>query len=509
MRFPLIIAILFASIPALNAQEFELKSPDEKIRVELIISANTVYRVYYGSKLLMHGKPIGLTVGKKNTLGKNEFEPKITRTSVDQIVEPVVSYRSKQITEKYDQLSVAFDSGLSIDFRCYNDGFAYRLNTSFERESTIKEESMGFELTSNPNVWFPKEKGFFSSNEKQYHTSTSQELKKGEKASLPILWQWEKGPFLFYTETDLHDYPEMYLKTDGDGGYEAVFPKVPATYFKAYDRFELVGFKKPYIAQTQGTRSYPWRVFGIANNEKDLIGIQLPYLLASPTKIEQTDWIKPGKVAWDWWNAVNLQGVDFKPGMNTETYKYYIDFAAENNLEYIIMDEGWYKLGNLLEVKKEIDMPELIRYAKSKNVEIILWVVWRTLKKQFDEAFTQFSDWGIAGIKMDFMNRHDQVMVNFYERVAKESAKRKLLVDFHGSHSPKGLQRTYPNVLTYEGLLGLEQVKWSKWVHPDHDVILPFTRMLAGPMDYTPGAMRNASSKERHQIKFKSPESIG
>ncbi|MGB1318233.1 MAG: glycoside hydrolase family 97 catalytic domain-containing protein, partial [Flavobacteriales bacterium] len=320
---------------------------------------------------------------------------------------------------------------------------------------------------------------------------------------------WEKGPFLFYTETDLHDYPEMYLKTDGDGGYEAVFPKVPATYFKAYDRFELVGFKKPYIAQTQGTRSYPWRVFGIANNEKDLIGMQLPYLLASPTKLEQTDWIKPGKVAWDWWNAVNLQGVDFKPGMNTETYKYYIDFAAENNLEYIIMDEGWYKLGNLLEVKKEIDMPELIRYAKSKNVEIILWVVWRTLKKQFDEAFTQFSDWGIAGIKMDFMNRHDQVMVNFYERVAKESAKRKLLVDFHGSHSPKGLQRTYPNVLTYEGLLGLEQVKWSKWVHPDHDVILPFTRMLAGPMDYTPGAMSNASSKEKHQIKFKSPESIG
>ncbi len=328
-------------------------------------------------------------------------------------------------------------------------------------------------------------------------------------ASLPILWKWEGGPFLHYTETDLHDYPEMYLQTNGEGGYEAIFPKVPSTYFNVYDRLEMVGFTKPYIAKTDGSRTFPWRVFTIADSEDALMNSHLPYLLSAETELTETDWIKPGKVAWDWWNALQLEGVDFKPGLNTETYKYYIDFAAENNLEYIIMDEGWYKLGDLLHVKDEIDMPELIRYAKSKNVEIILWVVWRTLRKQFDEAFTQFSEWDIAGIKMDFMNRHDQVMIGFYEKVAKECAERKMLVDFHGSHAPKGLQRTYPNVLTYEGLLGLEQVKWSRWVHPDHDVILPFTRMLAGPMDYTPGAMTNASNEKKHRIRFKKPESIG
>lgn len=509
MRIIITTLLLSLFISEVQSQEYLLESPDGKIKVELIVSANTVYRVFYGSKLIMHGKPIGLTIGKKNKLGYNEFEPKVTENSVNRTVNPIVPYRSSEIQENYNELSLSFKSGLDIDFRCYDDGFAYRLNTSFERETTINEESMGFELTTNPNVWYPKEKGFFSSNEKKYLATSSQELKKGEMASLPVLWHWENGPFLLYTETDLHDYPEMYIKTDGDGGYEAKFPKVPSTFFNVYDRFEMVGFTKPYIAKTNGTRSYPWRVFTVVKDEKELINSQLPWLLASETEMTDTDWIKPGKVAWDWWNALNLQGVDFKPGLTTETYKYYIDFAAENGIEYIVMDEGWYKLGNLLQVKKEIDMEELIRYGKSKNVDIILWVVWRTLRNQFDEAFTQFSDWGIAGIKMDFMNRHDQTMVSFYEQVAKECADRKMLVDFHGCHSPKGLQRTYPNVLTYEGVLGLEQVKWSKWVTPDHDVVLPFTRMLAGPMDYTPGAMSNASSKKAHQIRFKSPESIG
>lgn len=491
------------------AQEYLLQSPNNEIKVEVLVSANTVYRVYHKNRLIFHGKPIGMTIGKKNRLGYKEYAPESSTRTVNETVKPVVPYRSAEVKDLFNELSLEFKSGLGIDFRCYNYGVAYRLRTAFESEVEIKEEEMGFELTTNPDVWFPKETSFFSSNEKNYNTTTSLDLKNGEMASLPILWHWKGGPFLFYTETDLHNYPEMYLKTDGEGGYDAVFPKVPASYFKVYDRYEMVGFQKPYIAKTEGTRTYPWRVFGITDNEAELFEMQLPYLLASESELTKTDWIKPGKVAWDWWNALNLQGVDFKPGLNTQTYKYYIDFAAKNGLEYIVMDEGWYKLGDLLHVKDEIDMPELIKYANNKNVDIILWVVWRTLRDQFQEAFTQFSDWGIAGIKMDFMNRHDQVMVNFYEKVAKEAADRMMLVDFHGSRAPKGLQRTYPNVLTYEGVRGLEQVKWSKWVHPDHDVILPFTRMLAGPMDYTPGAMTNASSKKSHHVRFKSPESIG
>ena len=509
MRIYILIAFLFAFLSSTQAQEYLLKSPDDKIKVEVVVSANTIYRVYHKNKLIMHGKPIGLSIGKKNKLGYKEYEPKTETSSVDRNVTPVVANRSVVINEKYNEISLEFESGLGIDFRCYDDGFAYRLRTEFDREVKINEESMGFELTSNPNVWFPKESSFNSHNERHFKSTTSLELKPNEKASMPILWHWQNGPFILFTETDLHDYPGMYLKTDGIGGYTAIHPKYPATTAKLFDRYEPVGFTKTYIAKTEGNRSYPWRVFCIADDEEELLQTQLPWLLASETELTDTDWIKPGKVAWDWWNALQLKGVDFKPGLNTQTYKYYIDFAAANGIEYIIMDEGWYKLGDLTKVKEEIDMQELIAYAKGKNVEIILWVVWRTLEKQFDVAFQQFSDWGIAGIKMDFMMRNDQVMIAFYERVAKEAASRKMLVDFHGSHCPKGLQRTYPNVLTFEGVRGLEWNKWSSALTVDHDVTLPFTRMLTGPMDYTPGAMENITNTKAHKMNFKNPKSEG
>jgi len=502
-----LLIILFAS--NLSAQEYLLKSPDGQLKVEIMVSANTIYRVYHHGKLLMHGKPIGMTVGKKNQLGKKEFGAKETTSSVNRTVKPVVPYRSAEIKEHYNQLSLEFESGLGLEFRCFDDGFGYRLKTTFDREVTIKEESMGFELTGNPNVWFPKETSFNSHNERKYISTTSMELKKGSKANVPILWQRENGPLILFTETDLHDYPAMYLQTDGTGGYSGIHPKYPATTAKLFDRYEPVGFTKPYIAKTDGNRSYPWRVFCIADDEQELIGSHLPWLLAKENSLELTDWIIPGKVAWDWWNALQLEGVDFTPGLNTQTYKYYIDFAAANGLEYIIMDEGWYKLGNLTKVKPDIDMQEIIAYASSKNVGVILWVVWRTLEKQFNVAFQQFSDWGVAGIKMDFMMRNDQPMIAFYERVAQEAANRLMLVDFHGSHPPKGLQRTYPNVLTFEGVRGLEWNKWSSALTVDHDVILPYTRMMAGPMDYTPGAMENISNTKKHKMNFKHPKSQG
>lgn len=505
----LLVLLLAFSTNFLFAQEYLLQSPNNEIKVEVLVSANTVYRIYHHGKLIMHGKPLGVQVGKKNKLGYKEYEPKTETTSQNGVIKPIVAYRSSEIEENYNQLSLEFESGLSVDFRCYNEGVAYRLNTSFDREVTIKKENMGFELTTNPDVWFPKETSFYSSNERNYERKASLTLKPNEKASLPVLWKWEKGPFVMFTESDLRDYPGMYLKTDGLGGYEAIHPKHPATTAKFFDRFEMVGFTKTYIAKTEGTRSYPWRIFTISDSEQELFDSHLPYLLAAETELTSTEWIKPGKVAWDWWNALQLEGVDFKPGLNTQTYKYYIDFAAANNLEYVILDEGWYKLGDLTNVKKEIDMPELIRYAKEKNVGIILWVVWKTLDKQFIEAFQQFSDWGIAGIKMDFMMRRDQKMVAFYEKVAKEAADRMMLVDFHGSHCPKGLQRTYPNVLTYEGVRGMEWNKWSSLITVDHDVTLPFTRMMAGPMDYTPGAMENISNPKKHHMNFKHPKGLG
>ena len=509
MRFTLLSFLLSLFISNLSAQEYLVKSPDGELKVEVVVSANTIYRVYHKGKLLMHGKPIGLKIGNENYLGNKEFRPEESTTTVNRTVNPIVPYRSAEIKENYNQLSLDFESGLVLEFRCFNEGFAYRLKTTFEKEVKIQEETMGFELTGNPNVWFPKESSFTSHNERKYTATTSMDLKKGTKGSLPILWKRENGPFILFTETDLRDYPGMYLQSDGNGGYSGIHPKYPTTTAKLFDRYEPVGFTKSYIAKTKGNRSYPWRVFSIADNEEELIGSHLPWLLAAETTLAITDWIIPGKVSWDWWNALQLEGVDFKPGVNTQTYKYYIDFAAANGLEYIIMDEGWYKLGDLTNVKSNIDMQEIIAYASKKNVGVILWVVWRTLEKQFDVAFQQFSDWGVAGIKMDFMMRNDQVMIAFYEKVAQEAANRLMLVDFHGSHSPKGLQRTYPNVLTFEGVRGLEWNKWSSALTVDHDVILPFTRMMAGPMDYTPGAMENISNKKKHNMNFKHPKSQG
>ena len=272
-----------------------LKSPDEKLKAEIVVSANTLFRLYHRNQILMHSKPIGMTIGKKNKIGFKEYEPVATRSSEDRVVEPVVANRYKSIKEKFNQLTLEFKSGLTVEFRCYDDGFAYRMLTSFESEIEILTESMGFDLTTDPSCWFPKDNSFFSSNERKFVETSNQELKPNAKASLPVLWQWKNGPFLLFTETDLHDYPEVYLKTNGEGGYQAIFPKYPASTFKLFDRLEPVVFTKKSIAKTDGTRSYPWRVFCVADDEKELLATQLPYLLATETELENTDWIKPGQ----------------------------------------------------------------------------------------------------------------------------------------------------------------------------------------------------------------------
>jgi alpha-glucosidase len=248
---------------------------------------------------------------------------------------------------------------------------------------------------------------------------------------------------------------------------------------------------------------------GVAENDAALLTNQMVYLLAKPSQVADTSWIKPGKVAWDWYNANNIYAVDFKSGINTATYKHYIDFASKNGIEYIILDEGWYKLGNLLEVVPEMNVEELVRYGKQRNVGIILWVVWKTLDDQFAPAFDQFTKWGVKGLKVDFMQRDDQKVMNFYERVSREAAKRHLLVDFHGGIRPATLTRTWPNLLTVEGVRGLEQSKWSKYANPEHNVTLPFTRMLLGPMDYTPGAMVNSGNEKYFAPIFERPMSLG
>jgi len=310
-------------------------------------------------------------------------------------------------------------------------------------------------------------------------------------------------------DADVANYPGLWFRGNSNTTLSATFPGFPLTEELKGDRDFGVTKTADYIAETKGTRTFPWRIVGVAETDADLITNQLVYLLAQPSQVDDTSWIKPGKVAWDWYNANNIYGVDFKSGINTATYKYYIDFASKHGIEYIILDEGWYKLGNLLQVVPEMNIEELVAYGKQKNVGIILWVVWKTLDDQFGPAFDQFTRWGVKGLKVDFMQRDDQKLMDFYERVCREAAKRKLLVDFHGGIRAATMTRTWPNLLTNEGVRGLEQTKWSKYANPEHNVTLPFTRMLVGPMDYTPGAMANSGAERNFAAVFERPMSLG
>jgi alpha-glucosidase len=317
------------------------------------------------------------------------------------------------------------------------------------------------------------------------------------------------GPKLAIGESDVEDYPGLWLRGNSNNSLSGTFPPYPLKEELSGDRDLRITQAADYIAVTKGTRTFPWRLIGIAENDADLITNQLVYLLASPSQVKDTSWIKPGKVAWDWYNANNIYGVDFKSGINTQTYKYYIDFASKYGIEYIILDEGWYKLGNLLEVVPEMNIEELVAYGKQKNVGIILWMVWKTLDDQFVPAFDEFEKWGVKGLKVDFMQRDDQPVINFYHKVCREAARRKMLVDFHGAIRPATMTRTWPNLFNTEGVRGLEQNKWSKYANPKHNLTLPFTRMFLGPMDYTPGAMVNSGSEKNFAAVFDRPMSLG
>jgi alpha-glucosidase len=353
-------------------------------------------------------------------------------------------------------------------------------------------EEMSLKFPSNDVVFYPEEESFFSHNERKYLPRHLGEIEPAFIATLPAVVDVGEGAKVAIAESDLEEYPGLWLRGSGGNGLAGTFPPYPLKEKLERDRDVRVVESADYIAVTKGTRTFPWRVIGIAEKDGDLLTNQLTWLLAKPSQVQDTSWIKPGKVAWDWWNAWNVYGVDFKAGVNTQTYKYYIDFAAKYGIPYIILDEGWYKLGNVLDVVPEVNMEELSAYAREKNVRIILWVIWNTLDDQLEKALDQYAKWGVAGIKVDFMQRSDQKLIEYFHRVSRETAKRKMLVDFHGDQKPATMVRTWPNLISTEGVRGMEWSKWSAETDPDHDVTLPFTRMFLGPMDYTPGAMLNA-----------------
>ena len=316
-------------------------------------------------------------------------------------------------------------------------------------------------------------------------------------ASLPVLVELSDAPKVLISESNIIDYPGFWMKgtNENPNALKGIFSNFPLEEKQTSDRDMKITKSADYIAKTTGIRSFPWRAMLIADKDGDLIENQMIYLLSDPSKMTDFSWIKSGKVAWDWWNANNIYGVDFRAGINNDTYKYYIDFASENNLQYIILDEGWYDLKDVTKEVSAINVAELVNYGRQKNVGIILWAAWKTFEDKMDEAMTLYEKWGVKGIKIDFMQRDDQKMVNFYRTVAEKAAQHHLLVDFHGAYKPDGISRMYPHVITREGVRGLENNKWSNLPDPKHDVTLPFTRMVCGPMDFTPGAMKNANKR--------------
>jgi alpha-glucosidase len=508
MKKTILLIVIIVSIGFIcNARDYKIISPDGKISVTINVGKEILWSASYDNNEIITSAKIGIVLADGNMVGESEAVKRSATGKLNEIISPVVANKRSEINDNCTTLAISFRSGFILSFRAYNDGLAYRFETILKDTLIIKNEISEFQFPAGSSSWYPLEKSFMSHNENTFIYSTLDTIVNKHLASLPTLFKVGEINILL-TESDIEDYPGMWIKGAGSGKISGTWPAFPEMEELIGDRDLKVTKTKDYIAKTQGPRTFPWRTFIIAANDGGLIESDLVYKLAAPNKLTETDWIKPGKVAWDWWNDNNIYDVDFKSGLNNETYKYYIDFASKNGIEYVILDEGWYKLGNVLDVASGFDIPELCKYAERKNVGIILWVVWKTLYDQIDQALDQYEKWGVKGIKVDFMQRDDQKMVNFYYEAAKKAAEHHMLIDFHGAYKPDGLGRTYPNALTREGVKGLEHDKWSKDVDPEHDVTLPFTRMVAGPMDYTPGAMINMD-RINFQPLFSRPSSQG
>jgi alpha-glucosidase len=491
----LLLAVVVVSNEKANAQSsYDLRSPDNRIEVRIRTSGQIRYDVILNGAAVLENSTISLDIDHK----KLGMDPKVIdskKNSHDQVVEPVVRQKFARIRDHYNELRLTFNGGYSVVFRAYNEGVAYRFETALpQKEVKVYGEEGNFKFAANYVVYYPQEDSFYSHNERKYLPQQLSEISPEYIATLPAVVDVRGGAKLAIAESDVDDYPGLWLHGDApEFALSATFPPYPLKEVQTSDRDYKPVETADYIAVTSGTRTFPWRVIGVANNDGELLTNEIVYLLERPSQLQDTSWIKPGKVAWDWWNDWNIDGVNFKAGINTKTYEYYIDFASKYGLPYIILDDGWYKLGNLLDVTPDLNMDELTAYAKQKNVGLILWASWKTLDDQLIPALDQFEKWGVKGIKVDFMQRSDQIMMNYYAKVCREAAKRHMLVDFHGDQKPATMMRTWPNLINTEGVRGMEWSKWSWESEPKHNVTLPFTRMFLGPMDYTPGAMRNAT----------------
>lgn len=500
-----------------------LSSPDGKLKSTITVGDKLTYDISCNGQQVLAPSPISATLDNGKVWGDKARLSKVTEKKNDtQIDAPF--YRSSCVRDYYNELTLRFKGDYSVVFRAYNDGVAYRFVNHAKKPFCILNEEVDYHFPADVTASVPYVNAgkdgdyngqFHNSFENVYTTAPISQLNKERLMFLPLVVQATPEVKVCITETDLNNYPGLYL-TNAKGsnslsGIQAPYPKTMKQ--GGHNNLQMrVQTREEYIAKVDGPRNFPWRVAVVTTRDTQLAASNLSYLLAEPSKLSDTSWIKPGKVAWEWWNDWNLCGVDFKTGVNNATYKAYIDFASQYGIEYVILDEGWAVnlKADLMQVVKEIDLKELVDYAAARNVGIILWAGYYAFERDMENVCRYFSEMGVKGFKVDFMDRDDQLMTDFNHRAAAMCAKYHLILDLHGTHKPAGLNRTYPNVLNFEGVHGLEQMKWrpAGFDQITYDVMIPFIRQVAGPMDYTQGAMRNAT-RENYYPSNSEPMSQG
>ena len=500
-----------------------ISSPDGTLKVTVTIDQDIRWSVEADGKTVLNPSQIAMQIGENETWGVAPRLKKAVVGKIDEVI-PAPLYKKAQVDDKCSTLTLTFKGNYAIEFRAYDEAAAYRFISTRKGAYTVKNEISEYAFAGEPTVFCSYTRSnankefseqYFNSFETPYVIEPMTKMGQKRLMFLPVLVDMGDRKVCI-TETDLTSYPGMYLyNSNNDNTLESHYAPVPDKIKQGGHNMlqGLVESRKPYIAEVEGERSFPWRICIVANNDAELLDDDMVFRLSHENVIGDTSWIKPGKVAWEWWNDWGLRGVDFQPGVNNRTYEYYIDFAAANGIEYVILDEGWNvnRKADLMQVIPEIDIKHLCNYAKDRGVGIVLWGGYWAVDRDMENVFKHYSELGVKGFKIDFMDRDDQKMVEFYERAAALGAKYHLMCDFHGAYKPCGLSRKYPNVVNYEGVNGLEQMKWSRFSDFDqvtYDTQIPFIRMVAGPMDYTQGAMLNGT-KSSYRVSNSDPMSQG
>lgn len=493
-KLPILLFMLILCSWSAYARQADVVSPDKRLRFRISCGDSLEYRVEYKGKPLIGRSCIGLDISQLPQGAPVVLST--SRRSVNGTIRPLYG-KTERLSDRYNELRIDFAGGWALLVRAYDEGVAYRFVTELPGRIVVRGESANFNIPDDPGVLFPETAALTAWELAYVDYQNLSAVEERTQAITPVLLSRKDGVRTVIAEADVRDYPGMYLVKTGRGLHSAFAAYPDSVAMGSWGNFvSVVRSRKEHIAETSGRREFPWRVIMATDDDRTLLTNELIYKLASPQAPGDFSWVRPGKAAWEWWHDAMLPGASVPSGMNnrnTALYKHYIDFAAENNLEYLMIDAGWSDIFNLSKVNPQVDIKELMRYAKQKDVGVFLWCVAHTLVSDPDRYMRLLSEWGVAGLKVDFFDRDDQIAMQWYEELARKAAEYKLLLNYHGCSKPTGMQRLYPNIVNFEAVRGAECSKWDLTANPEHHLTFPFTRMLGGSVDYTPGALRNRS----------------